>query len=287
LNKNCECENGSDLSSRSEAGIALKYFKPKKEKKMRPQQNRRMRGRSNNNNGNRNRMPNPLTRNYESNGPDVKIRGNAQHIADKYTTLARDAQASGDRIMAENYLQHAEHYVRIILSAQPQVVQNLRDDTAYEEQSSNNVVDLPVVNAGDTQEEAQGEEQPLTVTQDVHDMDADSRGNDMEVASGDANVVRAAEKPQTDRPRRITRRRLPRQIAVEVENAEPIAQNAEDEGKKIRRPKSIKPVVAVMPEEVKAPAVLEASRAPSDETVEKPRRRRRVLKSEEMIVEAS
>ena len=86
---------------------------------MRPvQQNRRMRGRGNNNNNNNNRKgPNPLSRNYESNGPDVKIRGNAQHIAEKYTTLARDAQASGDRVMAENYLQHAEHYNRIIMAA--------------------------------------------------------------------------------------------------------------------------------------------------------------------------
>jgi hypothetical protein len=86
---------------------------------MRPQQqNRRMRGR--NNNGNR-KGPNPLTRNYESNGPDVKIRGSAQQIAEKYTTLARDAHSSGDRVMAENYLQHAEHYNRIIAAAQAQM----------------------------------------------------------------------------------------------------------------------------------------------------------------------
>ncbi|PSH69225.1 DUF4167 domain-containing protein [Phyllobacterium brassicacearum] len=95
---------------------------------MRPvQQNRRMRGRGNNNN--RSKGPNPLSRNYESNGPDVKIRGNAQHIAEKYTTLARDAQSSGDRVIAENYLQHAEHYNRIILAAQAQApVQYQRDD---------------------------------------------------------------------------------------------------------------------------------------------------------------
>jgi len=105
---------------------------------MRPQQqNRRMRGRSggggsNNNNQNR-KGPNPLTRNYESNGPDVKIRGSAQQIAEKYAQLARDAQSSGDRVMAENYLQHAEHYNRIIAAAQAQMpiqnVQNQRDSS--------------------------------------------------------------------------------------------------------------------------------------------------------------
>ena len=109
---------------------------------MRPQQqNRRMRGRNNNggggnnnnnNNNNNNRKgPNPLTRNYESNGPDVKIRGSAQQIAEKYAQLARDSHSSGDRVMAENYLQHAEHYNRIIAAAQAQMpiqnVQNNRD----------------------------------------------------------------------------------------------------------------------------------------------------------------
>lgn len=80
---------------------------------MRPGQNKRMRGRNNNRKG-----PNPLTRSYESNGPDVKIRGTAQHIAEKYLQLARDAQSSGDPVMAESYLQHAEHYFRIIAAAQ-------------------------------------------------------------------------------------------------------------------------------------------------------------------------
>ncbi len=84
---------------------------------MRPGQNKRMRGRNNNNNNNR-KGPNPLTRSYESNGPDVKIRGTAHHIGEKYLQLARDAQSSGDPVMAESYLQHAEHYFRLIAAAQ-------------------------------------------------------------------------------------------------------------------------------------------------------------------------
>ncbi|MBE0692258.1 MAG: DUF4167 domain-containing protein [Aquamicrobium sp.] len=100
---------------------------------MRPQQNRRMRGRGGGNQNQNRKGPNPLTRNYESNGPDVKIRGSAQQIAEKYATLARDAQSAGDRVMAENYLQHAEHYNRIIMAAlaqmpQQQQVRDARDD---------------------------------------------------------------------------------------------------------------------------------------------------------------
>jgi hypothetical protein len=59
-----------------------------------------------------------LTRSYESNGPDVKIRGNAHHVAEKYLQLARDAHTGGDPVAAENYLQHAEHYFRLIAAAQ-------------------------------------------------------------------------------------------------------------------------------------------------------------------------
>ncbi|NNC38793.1 MAG: DUF4167 domain-containing protein [Acidimicrobiales bacterium] len=71
----------------------------------------RGRGRKNSNNNNPNRS-------LDSNGPDVKIRGSANTIYDKYTTLARDAASSGHRVKAENYLQHAEHYLRLLMAQQ-------------------------------------------------------------------------------------------------------------------------------------------------------------------------
>jgi len=87
---------------------------------MRNGQNKRMRGRNNNHR----KSHNPMARVFESNGPDVKIRGNPSHIAEKYMQLARDAQSSGDPIAAENYYQHAEHYFRVIAAAQEQFRQN-------------------------------------------------------------------------------------------------------------------------------------------------------------------
>jgi len=51
---------------------------------------------------------------YDSNGPDVRIRGSAHQVHEKYLTLARDASASGDRVLAESFFQHAEHYFRIV-----------------------------------------------------------------------------------------------------------------------------------------------------------------------------
>jgi hypothetical protein len=88
---------------------------------MRPgQHNKRGRGRNRRHNGGGGGGGggNPLNRVYESNGPDVKVRGTAQTVADKYLQLGRDAQVSGDTVMAESYYQHAEHYLRILAAAQ-------------------------------------------------------------------------------------------------------------------------------------------------------------------------
>ncbi|MGE0120370.1 MAG: DUF4167 domain-containing protein [Dongiaceae bacterium] len=57
---------------------------------------------------------NPRQQTFDSNGPDVRIRGNAYQVLEKYLAMARDAASAGDRIAAENYYQHAEHYYRII-----------------------------------------------------------------------------------------------------------------------------------------------------------------------------
>jgi len=82
---------------------------------MRPGPNKRSRGRNNGNNPhhNRPRMPYRI-QTFDSNGPNVKIRGNAYQVFERYVALAREAAASGDRIAAENLYQHAEHYFRVM-----------------------------------------------------------------------------------------------------------------------------------------------------------------------------
>jgi hypothetical protein len=59
-------------------------------------------------------------RTFDSAGPEIKIRGSAPQVYEKYMQLARDANTAGDRVAAENYLQHAEHYWRIMAASQPQ-----------------------------------------------------------------------------------------------------------------------------------------------------------------------
>jgi len=76
----------------------------------------RSRSRSKNN---RNRPSgNIVNRSFDSAGPEGKVRGTPQQIIDKYNQLAHDAQLSNDRVAAENFLQHAEHYLRLLGEAQ-------------------------------------------------------------------------------------------------------------------------------------------------------------------------
>jgi hypothetical protein len=98
------------------------------------QQHRRGRSRGgqsgnqyNNNNNNSRKGQNPISRTYQSNGPDGKVSGTASGVAEKYLSMARDALTAGDPVLAENYLQHAEHYNRIILAYRESQAQGSED----------------------------------------------------------------------------------------------------------------------------------------------------------------
>jgi hypothetical protein len=99
---------------------------------------------------------NPLSRVYESNGPDVKVRGTAQTVAEKYLQLGRDAQSSGDIVMAESYFQHAEHYLRIVSAAQAynqqgQPQQYRRQDEEFDDEETEDGADTAAEPRGQQQ----------------------------------------------------------------------------------------------------------------------------------------
>lgn len=110
------------------------------------QQNRRNRGRNS-----RKTPQNSLSRNYESNGPDVKIRGTASHVAEKYMSLARDALSAGDTVAAENLLQHAEHYNRIVMS-----LQNQGENLAANQQQVAEAANSNAASASEGQQKSKG-----------------------------------------------------------------------------------------------------------------------------------
>jgi hypothetical protein len=63
--------------------------------------------------GGKKHMP-PRNQTFDSTGPEIRVRGNAHQVMEKYLAMARDASSQGDRVAAENYYQHAEHYFRVI-----------------------------------------------------------------------------------------------------------------------------------------------------------------------------
>lgn len=95
--------------------------------------NRRSRGRNNN----RGKGGHNRTQVYDSNGPEVRIRGTAHQISEKYEALAKDALSTGDRVMAESYLQHAEHYQRIVSEINAQQAARDENRKAYDNKQQN------------------------------------------------------------------------------------------------------------------------------------------------------
>jgi hypothetical protein len=153
-----------------------------------------MRGRGNGGGGggggggnNHRKGQNPLTRVYESNGPDVKIRGTASHIAEKYMQLARDAQGSSDPVAAENYFQHAEHYFRLIAAAQEQ----FRQQNPYYNQQQQPQQSGPQGAADENYDDEENDAQPFT---------AQDPGFAPQPAQGQPYLPRDAQFPQRVQP---------------------------------------------------------------------------------------
>ena len=143
------------------------------------QRKRRRRSGGNNNNNN----PNP-NRHYESNGPEVRIRGSAQQILDKYMQYARDAQTSGDRVKAEALFQHAEHYARIV--------------AVFEKQKEEARLEREAREAAKAEERAQREAERAA--------QAETNGGDTPESGEEATSEASGEDSEEAKPRRRSRK---------------------------------------------------------------------------------
>ncbi|GAJ29366.1 hypothetical protein Amme_060_002 [Acidomonas methanolica NBRC 104435] len=104
----------------------------------------------------------PLNRNhvFDSNGPDLRVRGTAQQLFEKYLQLGRDATGTGDRILAEAYFQHAEHYFRILNAMNQAAQQNQIERQERQAQRQRNWTEQPEERRASARdgEEGEGEE---------------------------------------------------------------------------------------------------------------------------------
>ena len=176
---------------------------------MRPNSQNNNKNRSRGRNGGRKHV-NPLSRSFESNGPDVKVRGNAPHIAEKYMQLARDAQSSGDSVMAENYLQHAEHYFRIVSAAQPNASREDGDDFDDDMPEINSRFSSPQPASQNQGNDEDGGEQPYQQQQPQQ-----QNGNGQERGDRQDRNDRQDRQPRPDRPSAEERARA-QQLAREA-----------------------------------------------------------------------
>lgn len=136
---------------------------------MRSSNKSRSRNRNNNNNNNnrRSNSANVVNRVFDSNGPESKVRGTPQQIVDKYQSLAQDATLAGDRVNAENFLQHSEHYSRLLSDAQREINerreaqeaqrQQQQQQQQQKQQQNKQQNQEPVVQTGDAQPEIAGD----------------------------------------------------------------------------------------------------------------------------------
>lgn len=172
------------------------------------QKSNRSRGRGSRKGGGGGNNPNRV---YDSTGPEGKVRGTPQQIIDKYLTLARDAQTSGDRVSAENFLQHAEHYQRILITAMSEQEKARRDaaaqatdDEADEAPSAMDVADAQSGEGG--REQNRRRREPAGDIQGMTTIDAGSEpeglvvsGPEMENSqprsNGDGNPRRSRRRP--------------------------------------------------------------------------------------------
>ncbi len=175
------------------------------------QKSGRGRGKNNNRNKNNNsRDSHSPNRVYESAGPEGKVRGTPQQIIDKYQALARDYQLSGDRVMAENFLQHAEHYTRILVAAQEAQAERQAQQQAHHAQHNSGGGQSGPANAGQNAERPQPNSAPQ-VAEVVEVVSSEQPPADglaaIDAAQGGApDIVEtpesAAKEPAPARPRR-------------------------------------------------------------------------------------
>lgn len=120
---------------------------------------------------------------YDSNGPDVRIRGTAHQVCEKYLALSKDAQSSGDRILAESYMQHAEHYQRLI---------NQFESNLAEERSRNDDADGGEIDGNQKYSAPDGRSERQEATVSVRGAKEDDLGLPSSILGGDVKAKNEA-----------------------------------------------------------------------------------------------
>jgi hypothetical protein len=119
---------------------------------------------------------NPRQQTFDSNGPEIRIRGNAYQVLEKYLAMARDAVTAGDRVAAENYFQHAEHYFRIINANGGDHGQNGRFRQGQRPDGQDQPIEAPMPGEGEQPQPADGRREVAGPGEEPYDPPEDPAG---------------------------------------------------------------------------------------------------------------
>jgi len=172
----------------------------------------------NHNNNRRGNAANVVNRVFDSAGPEGKVRGTPQQIVDKYQALAHDATLSGDRVNAENFLQHSEHYSRLLTEAQREINERREAQEAQRQQQQQNQQQ----NQNNQKQSQNKPQKSATVPEDAQPDIAGDTAELFPAQADKSNLVETPEsKPSSDTPKKPKRVRVP---AKKVELAAPEAE---------------------------------------------------------------
>lgn len=137
---------------------------------------------------------------FDSNGPDVKVRGSAAQVAEKYAALARDASSTGDRVAAENYLQHAEHYTRIVNANNEKAAEAARERAERERQDEPQGEAVVERTGNGAAEPAEAEQATEAVEVAEKPAEAEEAAAEAEPAEAKPARTRKRKKPEASQP---------------------------------------------------------------------------------------
>ncbi|APZ54567.1 DUF4167 domain-containing protein [Salipiger abyssi] len=195
------------------------------------------------NNRNRNSLGNVVNRVFDSSGPEGKVRGTPQQIIDKYNQLARDASLGNDRVAAENFQQHAEHYMRMLSEAQREVdarrEQQERENRERQSQRDRERAERDAQKSSDREEgDAQPQSQP-TPQDTPRAQEGGAPQSDVIDMGGseDAGLVETPENRETPPPAAEEKPKRPRRPRKKAEPAAEEGATAEEKPARSRAPR--------------------------------------------------
>ena len=162
---------------------------------------RSSKSRSRNKSNRQRSIGNIVNRVFDSNGPEGKVRGTPQQIIDKYLALARDAQLSNDRVAEQNFLQHAEHYTRMLGEAQRELAREQEERQRQNQQNQQNNGQNGGRDRGESRNDDRPEAEARAPLPEVSAGDDDAASTLVETPESRDNAEEAPSEPQ-DKPKR-------------------------------------------------------------------------------------